>query len=73
MAGFDNQSGQITKFVKRKKYEDLSPEELVEMDALADMLAQNPSLKKLKKFYHSSRTLQIESAVKDPYSFVFKK
>jgi hypothetical protein len=73
MAGFDNQSGQISEFVKRKPYKNLSQEELFELDALAEMLAREPSVNELVSFYHSSKTLLIDSAEEDPNSLVFKK
>ena len=73
MAGFDNQSGPISDFVKRKSFEEVSSDEINDLDALADLLSKEPSVKDLVNFYHSSPTLQIESAEMDPFSFVYNK
>jgi len=73
MAGFENQAGPISDFVKRKRFETVSKEELGELDALADLISREPSIKDLLEFYYSSKTLQIESADLDPHSFVFKE
>ena len=73
MAGFDNQSGPISDFVKRKSFEEVSPDHLNELDALADILSKQPSIKDLVNFYYTSPTLQIESAEMDPFSFVYDK
>ena len=43
MAGFDDQSGAVMEFIKRKTYADTTPEELEELDMLASLLSQNPS------------------------------
>jgi hypothetical protein len=73
MAGFKNQTGPIADFVKRKRFENLSLEELSELDTLADLLSKEPSVNDLVTFYHSSNSLQIDSAERDPFSFVYKK
>jgi hypothetical protein len=73
MAGFDDQSGDVMKFIKKKKYEDVSTGELEELDALAQLLAKNPAKEELIDFYFKCKTLRIESAEKDRYSFVFNK
>jgi hypothetical protein len=73
MAGFDDQSGDVMEFIKRKAYTDTSPEELEELDMLADLLALNPTKDELVTFYRNSKTLQFEGAEKDPHSFVFRK
>jgi hypothetical protein len=73
MAGFDNQTGVTSDFVKRKRFDNASTEELGELDALADLLSKKPSIIDLVSFYHSAKTLQIKSSESDPYSFVYKK
>jgi hypothetical protein len=73
MAGFDDQSGDVMKFIKRKRYEDASTDELKELDALAELLAQCPTTDELVEFYRRSKTLRLEAAEKDPYSFVYSK
>ena len=55
----------------RKKYEDLSQEEIKELDELANLLGQETSIEKLLDFYYKSSTLKIKSIMNDPYSFVF--
>ena len=71
MAGFDDQAGKVMEFIKRKAYEEASTQELEELDALAELLSQNPTKEELITFYKESTTLRIEAAEKDPYSFVF--
>ncbi|UCE41345.1 MAG: hypothetical protein JSV17_18255 [Candidatus Aminicenantes bacterium] len=73
MAGFDDQSGEEMEFIKGKTYADTSPEELEELDMLANLLSQNPTKDELITFYRNSKTLQIEEVEKDPYSFVSSK
>ena len=55
-----------------KNYDDLSQEELSELDALASLMRQNPTVKQLIDFYNNSNTLKIESMEKDKYSFIYK-
>jgi hypothetical protein len=73
MAGFEDQSGDVMNFIKRKTYADSSPEELEELDMLAELLSQNPTKDELVAFYKNSKTLRIEEVEKDPHSFVFMK
>ena len=73
MAGFDDQSGDIMKFIKRKGYEDVSPGELDELDALAELIAQNPTKDELIEFYYKSNIIRLDVVAKDPYSFVFNE
>lgn len=73
MVGYDDQTSEIYNFIKGKKYEDTPPEELQELDELAELLAQNPTKDDLVNFYNKSKTLQLESAETDPYSFVFRR
>ncbi len=55
-----------------KKYSELSTEELVELDNLAALLARQPTVGELLKFYENSKTLKINSVENDPYSYVYK-
>jgi hypothetical protein len=55
-----------------KNYEELTTEELEELDRLANLLANDPSKEDLLAFYRKAPRLQIKSAEQDPYSFVFK-
>ena len=55
----------------KKKYEDLSPEEIKELDQLADLLEQRPKVDQLLDFYKNSSTLKINSMMDDPYSLVY--
>ncbi len=73
MVGFNDQSGKAMEFIKGKRYEDTSPDELEELDALSEFMAQAPTMDELKEFYYKSNTLRLEAAEKDPYSFVFSK
>ncbi|UCC38438.1 MAG: hypothetical protein JSV96_11425 [Candidatus Aminicenantes bacterium] len=56
-----------------KNYEELSKEELEELDRLANLLSNDPTKEELVTFYQNSKTLKIKSAEEDPYSFVFQK
>jgi len=58
------------KFVKQKTYKELSNQELSELDDLSDLISQNPSISQLIKFYNESKTLKINSAQMDVFSFV---
>lgn len=69
-AGGDEPADQV--FLRERRYEKLSREELRELDALADLLAGQPSIAQLTEFYRTSRTLQIKGAARDPYSFVYE-
>jgi len=80
IAGYDNsqwpEEGELTDerrtyaFVKERQWEDLSPSELHELDALAELLATDPSIDELVSFYRSSPALQFASIEADPYSFL---
>jgi hypothetical protein len=58
-------------FLRERTYRDLSREELAELDALAALLAGDPPVHELVRFYRSSRTLHIKGAESDRYSFVY--
>jgi hypothetical protein len=55
----------------RKEYAALSKEEIDELDELANLLANNPTVPDLLNFYNKSSTLKIQSIMNDPYSFVY--
>jgi len=57
-------------FIKERTYEDLTVQELSELDKLANLLSKNPSTDELIKFYNDSKTLKIRSAQLDSFSFV---
>jgi hypothetical protein len=71
VAGEDQPTPDEKAFIKEKKYEELTGEELDELDALADLLASDPGKIKLVTFYRESKTLKLEGAERDVYSFVF--
>jgi len=71
VAGEDQPTPDEKAFIKEKKYEELTPEELAELDALADLLAGDPNKIALVIFYRDSKTLKLEGAEQDIYSFVF--
>jgi excinuclease ABC subunit A len=60
-------------FIKKRTYDELTETELFELDELADLLSQNPSIDTLIQFYNKSQTLQIKSAILDSFSFVSTK
>ena len=55
----------------RKKYDDLNEIEIKELNDLAKLLEQKPSVEELIEFYNNSSTLKIESIEKDTYSFIY--
>ena len=59
-------------FVKERRYDDTSRDELRELDRLADVLSGTPSIDDLMDLYCASETLQIPSAETDPYCFVHR-
>jgi hypothetical protein len=71
MAGFDDQLGEVHRFIKEKKYETASDIELMELDGLARLLSRAPTVEQLVDFYYQSKTLRIETAEKDRFSHVF--
>jgi hypothetical protein len=73
LAGHTKETRDSWTFIKDKKYAELTTPELEELDMLAGLLAVNPSREELTAFYLDSETLRIDSAEKDPYSFVYKK
>jgi len=73
LIGYDDRSGEIYTFVKKRNYDELTTEELSELDSLAELLYQNPTRYELVRFYLQSKTLNKKSAEIDSYSFVYKK
>ncbi|MFX0093563.1 MAG: hypothetical protein ACFFBD_17560 [Candidatus Hodarchaeota archaeon] len=73
IAGHDQLSRDSWTFIKKKKYEEISTQELGELDMLASLLSQEPTKDELVEFYQRCTTLRIASAEMDPYSFVFSK
>lgn len=57
-------------FVKERSFEELSEQELAELDRLAELLAGEPTREELVAFYRETPTLRLETADSDPYSFV---
>jgi hypothetical protein len=57
-------------FVKEKAYDDVSPEEIEELDALAELLASAPSVDDLLAFYRASEHLKIPTLEADGYGFL---
>jgi len=72
--GNENDSGEeeaAFEFIKGRSFEDLSEEELKELDMLAELLSQNPPVDELVAFYRKSKTLHLENAESDPYCFLY--
>lgn len=55
----------------RKKYEELTEKEILELDALSALLASDPDIDKLLDFYYNAPTLKMNSIENDTYSYVF--
>jgi hypothetical protein len=72
VAGQDEPTPGATAFISRRKYEELSANELNELDQLADLLSTNPSVDTLRDFYRRSPTLRFEAAELDPHSLVYR-
>ena len=60
-------------FVKERSFDELSQEELEELDRLAELLGQGPMREQLTAFYREAATLHIETAESDPYSFLARE
>jgi hypothetical protein len=72
LAGCEGDSADTRRFMEDKKYSELSARELQELDQLADLMAGDPVIHELVRFYRKSPTLRIESAENDPYSYVYR-
>ena len=70
IAGLAEPTRDAMRFIRQRRYEELSAMELNELDLLAHLLAQDPDKDALVKFYHNSSTLRLSDAENDPYSFV---
>ena len=57
-------------FVKERSFEEISEEELGELDRLAELLAGEPTMEELTAFYRETSTLRLETVESDPHSFV---
>ncbi len=73
MAGFAETSNDAYAFIKERVFAEISEEELLELDELANLLSQNLTKEDLVAYYQNSKTLKLEVVEKDPYSFVFDK
>ncbi len=71
LAGYGEPTRDAFEFIKERSYSDVSDEELSELDALAVLLSKDPIRDELVSFYLRSKTLKLEAAEKDPYSFVY--
>ncbi len=60
-------------FVKEKRFDELSEEDLGELDQLAELLAGEPTREELLRFYRDTATLHLETADLDPYSFTHEQ
>jgi hypothetical protein len=56
-------------FVKERSFEQLSDQELVELDLLVELLSREPTREELVAFYRDATTLRLETAELDQYSF----
>lgn len=65
-----DENNNVIKFL-RKEYSKLDDEEIKELDGLAALLDEKPSVDALIEFYNNSSTLKIESMEKDTYSFIY--
>lgn len=59
------------RFIKEVKFEEISNDELKELDFIADLLSSNPSKEQLVACYKNSNTIKLKGAEQDIYSFVF--
>lgn len=73
LAGTENTDGELYKFIRNRKYCDLSESEKNELDELAELLSGNPGVDALVEFYLQSKTLRFVEIESDPFSFVYKK
>lgn len=59
-------------FIKETKFEDVSSGELAELDAVAELLSEDPGVDELVAFYLDSEHLRITTIDADAYSFPTK-
>jgi hypothetical protein len=65
----DPDSGSWT-FIKRRRYDEVSQDELEALDSLAALLAIDPPIESLIAFYDQHDQVWLNSAETDPYSLV---
>ena len=70
VAGWEGPQTNFSKFIKLKSYEDLSTQELKELDKLANLISADPEVDELAAFYQESTMPRIEFTESVPYSFV---
>lgn len=71
LAGYGAPTRSTYGFVKQKRYEETSEEELEELDRLAVLLSKQPGKDEVIAFYHNCKILRLKAVEKDPYSFVY--
>lgn len=54
-----------------KNYDELTTDELTELDNLAELISKNPSVDQLIDFYNNCKTMKINSIEEDKYSFIY--
>ncbi|MFW9916369.1 MAG: hypothetical protein ACFFGZ_12250 [Candidatus Thorarchaeota archaeon] len=70
LAGYDQPTREAYIFLKETKFEEISNQELEELDNLAHLLSKPHSKDDLVEFYYQCAKIRLESAEKDEYSFV---
>jgi len=60
-------------FIKETKYEEVSPDEIAELDALAQLLSNDPGIDDLVAFHLASEHVRIATIDADAYSFPAKR
>jgi len=71
LAGFAEPDEETHAFVRGQSFDATAPEELADLDALADLLSTDPSVEQLADFHRTHPRLRIPAAETDSYSFAF--
>jgi hypothetical protein len=73
LAGFGQPTRDSYVFIKEKTYDEATPDELEELDELAELLSHDPDRKELTTFYETCTAIRFDAAEKDSCSFVFRQ
>ena len=68
--GIQTETEDLTRQFMEKDYSTLSTQELSELDELAELLSNSPSVDNLIEFYHNHETVQLSKLELDPLCFV---
>ncbi len=64
---------ELSNFITDKKYSELSEEEILELDGLANLLSDSPNVDQICEYYLNSNTLRFKEVEDDKYAFIREK